>query len=225
MSQTTEVVAPRRAPASRLSPLVRDAGVTLAVAGIVFLIAYDNGGFGESARDTFGIVLFWALVLAVGIGLWPLAGVTPAAVVTGLLLAAFAVLNLASIAWAVSAEGAYESFARVVVYLGIFVVALVAATRRSLRTWTNGLALGIAAISVLALVSRLFPDLVGNGDIIRLLPSAANRLSYPIGYWNGLGIFAALGIPLLLGITIPSTQRSRRTRGIVPPSSSPGSAC
>ncbi len=212
MSQTTEVVAPRRAPASRLSPLVRDAGVTLAVAGIVFLIAYDNGGFGESARDTFGIVLFWALVLAVGIGLWPLAGVTPAAVVTGLLLASFAVLNLASIAWAVSAEGAYESFARVVVYLGIFVVALVAATRRSLRTWTNGLALGIAAISVLALVSRLFPDLVGNGDIIRLLPSAANRLSYPIGYWNGLGIFAALGIPLLLGIA--AGERTPLVRGL-----------
>src|SRR5438477_597694 len=60
------------------------------------------------------------------------------------------------------------------------------------------MALRGAAVAALALASRLFPDLVGQTVVGRLLPDAAVRLSYPVDYWNGLGILVALGLPLLL---------------------------
>ncbi|MFN2579357.1 MAG: hypothetical protein ABR607_16930, partial [Pyrinomonadaceae bacterium] len=45
----------------------------------------------------------------------------------------------------------------------------------------------IAAIGVVALLSRLFPGLFPNRGLPTLLPSASTRLSFPLDYWNGLG--------------------------------------
>ena len=55
----------------------------------------------------------------------------------------------------------------------------------------------IVAVCALALVSRLLPDVV-NLRSFPHLPGWEVRLSYPLGYWNGLGIFLALVSPLLL---------------------------
>ncbi len=61
------------------------------------------------------------------------------------------------------------------------------------------LALGILAaitlISTYGLATRLFPVRFGAYEA-----TAVYRLSEPIGYWNGLGIFTVLGILLALGI-------------------------
>jgi O-antigen ligase len=78
------------------------------------------------------------------------------------------------------------------------VVAVLASSRGNLTRWCDGLALATAGIGVLALASRLFPDTLPRGDIPDFLPSALTRLSWPLEYWNGLAIFVALGLPLLL---------------------------
>ncbi len=39
-------------------------------------------------------------------------------------------------------------------------------------------------IGLIALASRCFPDLLPDGELPRFLPSARNRLSYPVNYWN-----------------------------------------
>ena len=51
-----------------------------------------------------------------------------------------------------------------------------------------------------ALVSRLLPHLLSAGNEIAL-----NRLSYPITYWNGLGILLGLGV--ILGLHLASSER------------------
>ena len=51
---------------------------------------------------------------------------------------------------------------------------------------------------MVALASRLFPGSFPNRGLPRFLPSAGTRLSFPLDYWNGLGIFVALAFPLLL---------------------------
>jgi O-antigen ligase len=54
---------------------------------------------------------------------------------------------------------------------------------------------GIAIVCGYALLTRLFPERLGVYD-----PIAGYRLAEPLGYWNALGIFAAVGSLLALGL-------------------------
>ncbi len=172
--------------------------VTALTAGGAFWLAYDGGTYDLAGRTTAAIVVLWVLVVGVAAGFLPRVRASKAAVATGALLAAFAGLTLASAGWAASAEEAYGEFVRVLLYLAVFVLAAIAASRATAAAWSDGLGLGVAAIGVLALASRLFPGLVSAGDLTTLLPETHVRLSYPLDYWNGLAIFAALAFPLLL---------------------------
>jgi O-antigen ligase len=218
VSEVTQVVAPQGAPASRLLLLARDHGTALLVALVVFVVAYDNGGAAESARDTLAILIWWAVVLAVGLGIWPLVRTPLGAFVTGALLATFGLFTLLSTAWAANAGGAYAEFTRVALYLGVFVLVVVATTRGNGESWANGLALGIAAIAVVAIISRLFPSTFpdSNREIARFLPEGSARLNFPLGYWNGLAVFVALGIPLLLRIAVGARAAVARGLALVP---------
>ena len=63
------------------------------------------------------------------------------------------------------------------------------------------------AIAGVALVSRCFPSTFGLQSGSTLVPALKNRLSFPLGYWNGLGIEIALAYPILLAV-----MTSRRSR-------------
>ena len=81
--------------------------------------------------------------------------------------------------------------------------ALVLVVRGTAVAHTLGGALaGIVLISSYGLATRLFSDRLGVFD-----PVAEYRLSEPVGYWNGLGIFAAIGVLLALGFA----ARARNT--------------
>ena len=70
------------------------------------------------------------------------------------------------------------------------------------------------AIALLALASRLLPSLgLGQGGS-SVLPALATRLSYPLGYWNGLAIFAALAVPLLLRTALTGRTEVVRTGAV-----------
>ncbi len=70
---------------------------------------------------------------------------------------------------------------------------MIASPRASARAWLGGLALGLVIVAGLALVSRFEPSFGGDQELGTFLPAAAGRLSYPIGYWNGLA--AAMASP------------------------------
>jgi hypothetical protein len=173
-------------------------GTSAVVAVAVFYVAYEDGSYSVASRGTIAIVVWWTILVAVVARFWPLEPVPKGAVVTGSLLAAFALWDLASTAWAASAEKAYAEFGRTALYLGVYVLAVVAVGRRRRADVVDGLTAAIAAIGVVALLSRLFPGLFPSRGVSTLLPSAATRLSFPLDYWNGLGIFVALAFPLLL---------------------------
>src|ERR671925_11299 len=126
--------------------------------------------------------------------------------------------TLLSTGWASDAAGAYTEFTRAALYLGVFALAVLAANRANAGSWTDGLALGIVAIAVIALVSRLFPDTFpgSTSEIARFLPAATTRLHFPLGYWNGLAIFVALGIPLLLRLAVAGKNAIVRGLALVP---------
>jgi hypothetical protein len=82
--------------------------------------------------------------------------------------------------------------------------------RRDIGLWCDGIGIGITAVAVLAFASRAFPDTIGSTAGLSFLPTLRDRLSYPVGYWNGLGILCALGVPLLLATATGAGPRAAR---------------
>jgi hypothetical protein len=186
--------------------------LTSAVAASFFAIAYDNGSYGLSSRGTLAIALWWAISMGVAFGIIELGQMTrPAKVIAGL-LAALCLWTLLSIIWAPSAENAFNEFNRVSLFLAVFLLVSLAAHHGKVDRWVDGLTLAIVAIALVALTSRLFPGLFPNRGIFTFLPTAAIRLNFPLGYWNGLATLTALGIPLALRVAIGC--RSSILRGI-----------
>src|SRR5207248_10482609 len=133
-------------------------------------------------------------------GLLPLSRVPRAAIVAAGFLGALALLSGLSVIWSAGAETAFDEAGRVLTYLGGFLVVALVATRSGLARWTDGIGLGIVAVVVLALIARLFPHLIPGSDSS---PFANDpRATWPLDYWNGLAIFAALAVPPLVRVAV-----------------------
>ena len=189
------------------------AWLALAVGAVVFAVAYADGGYSLASRSTLALAVWWTILLGVALGVWPLGRLTRAAADPGRAARRLRGWDLASTAWAASAEDAFAEFDRTALYLGVYVLVVLAADPRRLGAWLDGLALAIAAIALVALVSRLFPGSFPGRGLPAFLPNATTRLSFPLDYWNGLGIFVALAFPLLLRSAL-EPERVRRALAV-----------
>jgi tetratricopeptide (TPR) repeat protein len=165
---------------------------------LVFALACDNGGYSVESRGSWAIGTWWVLALGVVLGWWPSRERSRAGTAVVVMLAAFALLTLASALWSTNDADAFSEFNRVGFYFGGFVLVLQAAHRAPLHRVADGIALGLTAVVALALFSRITPEVVSEPGLAEALPVGTTRLSYPIGYWNGLAILTALSLPLLL---------------------------
>lgn len=191
----------RRISALRRLSHKRQVGSPLAtglIAVAVFALAYVGGGYGAATRTAAGVLVWAAVAVGLLLGRGSSHGIPRAAAVVGGLLLAFAVLTLASTTWGASAEAAFAEFTRVLLYVGIFAAAVLAARRAHLDRWLDGIALAVVAVAAVSLASRFFPSLFEDRELPTFLPTAQARLSFPVDYWNGLAVLAALVLPLLL---------------------------
>jgi hypothetical protein len=190
------------------SLLLRNAAAGIAVAAAVFALSYANGGFTPTTRSYAGIAAWWLLGAGAALGVGgALAGIGRLALAAVGLFAAFAIWILISINWASDAEGAFTQFDQVALYVAVLAIAVVVARLVPASVLVGGVALALAAVAGVALVSRCFPSTFGLQPGSTLIPALKNRLSFPLGYWNGLGIEVALAYPLLLSIV--ASRRSR----------------
>jgi O-Antigen ligase len=155
-----------------------------------------GGGYDPIVRGEVGIAIWWVLLLGAAIGALPSTALRRNGWIGLGLLAALALWTGIGIAWSSDAEASVTEYARVSMYLGVFVLMLSIRAPGGMRRAVNGLATGIAVIGVLALLSRLHPAWFPTDETSGIL--ATNRLSYPLEYWNGLAILMAMGVPLLL---------------------------
>jgi hypothetical protein len=202
-----------------LRPFARTARLfaPLALAGGLFWVGYDQGTYGLTSRGSVAVVVLWAFALAVSVSLWPAARVPGAAVIAGGFLAAFAAWTGLSAFWAASPENAFNEFDRVLLYLAVLALAVAAAPRASSARWLAGLALGLTAIGLLALISRLFPNVfAAPRELAQIFPSAERRLSYPVDYWNGLATLVAFALPLLLYFAVHARRLLVRGLALMP---------
>ena len=171
-----------------------------------------KGGFPPAAIGITGLVVWAAVVLGLATGIFPRAEPPTAAIVAGLCLAAYAGLIALSMAWASDDGSAFEDAIRALAYLGVFVLVVVASPRESAGAWLKGLAIGLTAVGVIALLARFEPGPFGDpdADLAQTIPSIVGRLTYPVGYWNGLAAMMAGAITLLVWLTTASRTRSGR---------------
>ena len=160
----------------------------------VVLIVQDQGGyfptsFGWSALGLLAVVLIWA----VAGGLSDAGRGDALFLATLLALAAWAGL---SIVWSIDPAQSVLEFERWLVLVGGCGAFLVLARRVALPWLGLALLMAITAISVYSLWTRLVPSAASFAPND---PITGYRLSVPVGYWNALGAFAAIGTLLAFG--------------------------
>jgi O-antigen ligase len=164
---------------------------------VVVFFGFNSGGFFPAASAAVALGLAVFLVLRLTLAEEPLAGVSPALVVATGALAALAVWTLASSGWSHAPGRALLEFSRELAYL-LAVAAFGCAAFRAERfaLTVRVLALGIVVVCGAGLITRVLPDL---WTIQQRL--ATDRLSYPLTYWNALGLLAGLGTVLAFHLT------------------------
>ncbi len=208
-------------PAERRRPLLgrlprRGIAITLGIGGALFLFAYNRGGYPIADRNLAAVIVWWVLLVGSLTGVWTLRRVPRAALAGAALLAALTALTGISAVWAGSSERALNDFCGTLFYLGVYVLVVLAVARRDLGRWLDAVAVAAAATVVLGLISRYFPSLFAAEAELRSIPEAAGRLSFPVGYWNGLAVLAALGVPLLLRAALAARGPALRGLALAP---------
>jgi hypothetical protein len=171
---------------------------------LVVYLGLQGGGYDAIVRSEVGVALGWIILVGALGGILPTAGLRRLGWLGVGLLGGFAAWTGLGIIWSPSSEAGATEFARVATYFGVFVLVLSARSPGDMRRLVNGLASGIAVLGVLALLSRLHPSWFPADHTADALGFQKNRLSYPLGYWNGMGALVAMGLPLLLFAAIRS---------------------
>jgi O-antigen ligase len=179
-----------------------DVALMLVPGALVIYLSFDAGGFFPRAPAFVAILLALLLTVRALLAEHPFEGVGIAVAVAVGALALFALWTLVSGGWSDAPGRALIEFVRALAYLLTMVLfASLCRTDERLRWLLRGLAVAFVGVSAVALFSRLFPD------VLSVTASVAdNRLSYPLTYWNALGLVAALGTLLSLHLTTSAAE-------------------
>jgi hypothetical protein len=154
--------------------------------------SFESGGYFAGAAALVAAELLVLLALWVALARRPFEGVGPGLLVAAAALACFAAWALASSAWSDAPARAIPEYTRALGYLAALVFfGLLPFSARRVRLMAYGLAAAIVVVCATAFLSRTVPDAVsGLGEL------QSGRLSYPLDYWNSLGLLAGIGILL-----------------------------
>ncbi len=188
--------------------------IIASVAAIAVALALADGGFEPTAYAAAGLIVWVAALIGLAVGVLPRGEPPGAAIGTGLALAGLAAIMALSLAWASDDGDGFEDVVRTLAYLGAFVCVVLASRRGEARPWLAGLTIGLVLIGAIALLGRFEPGPFGDpdADLARSLPAALGRLTYPIGYWNGLA--AAMAGAIVLLCWFASAGRTRLVRSL-----------
>jgi O-antigen ligase len=190
------------APLARTGELATTA-LMLVPGVLVVFMGFNAGGYFPASTAVGAIVLAQLLLVRIVTATRPLEGLAPSTLIAIGALALYAAMTLLSALWSHSLGRALVEFDRAWLYL--LILALFGAVRPStqdLRWFLRSLLAGVSIVCLAGLASRVAPD------VWHTAPNVANeRLSYPVTYWNTLGLLAALGIVLAFHLTCTLTER------------------
>jgi hypothetical protein len=179
-------------------------GLTSGVSGALTLwLSFRAGGFFPGTVGIGALLMTLILVLRITMSNRPFVGWSPLLAISASALAAFAAWTLLSATWSHAPARALLEFDRALFYLLVLVVCGSVARRpgalgATLR-WT---ALAIVLVCAAGAATRLLPG------TFHAPPSVApQRLSWPLTYWNALGILCGTGLTLLAHLTVSRDER------------------
>lgn len=176
------------------------AGLVLAV--LTVYLAFNAGGFFPGATAYATVFVAVLVVLGIMVLHEPLTNSPPALLGAIGAVAAFAGLTLLSGSWSHSWSRAILEFDRVLLYALVLVLFGLLPQRKDGLEWgLRGFAAAAFTVCLIAWITRVEPNLWPIGTDVR-----PQRLSYPLTYWNSLGLLAALGSVALLHLTCGERQ-------------------
>ena len=155
-------------------------------------LAGAQGGFFPTAWGWASVPLLWVTAVAL-VTRRQIRLSSAERVFIGVLAALGAWILLSSL-WSVAPADSILESQRGLVYVAGVTAALVVARGRCVSELLGGLLAAVSVIAAFSLATRLLPDRVGVFD-----RTAVYRLAQPIGYWNGLAVFAGMGALIALG--------------------------
>jgi tetratricopeptide (TPR) repeat protein len=115
------------------------------------------------------------------------------------------VLTAASIAWSMDPNSSWLETNRVLSYLAAFGGAI-ALARLAPARWSavlSGVGIACVVICTYALATKVFPRWLAEDEL-------AARLRAPFGYWNAVGLMAAMGVPPMLWLAARRSGHAAR---------------
>jgi tetratricopeptide (TPR) repeat protein len=166
--------------------------LTVGLAAIICAVAFAADGglnLGRTTPAEMALILGGGVAVAGALLLTPrrerLWGIWPLAFLLGL-----ALLTALSITWAASPSEAWVETNRTLAYAAVFAAAIALAHSGPGR-WSailGAITLSAVAISAYAVLTKVFPGALNPDEIYA-------RLREPFGYWNSVGLAAAIGVP------------------------------
>jgi O-antigen ligase len=178
-------------------------GALLLLPGVLTVyLSFNAGGFFPNTQAFVAILLAAVLTAHICLATSPFAGFSrPLAIAVGG-LALYAGWTLLSGLWSNAPGRALLEFDRALIYLlALFLFGTLPRSPARMRAMLWSLALAIVVVSVAGLTTRVLPDVWPISATI-----ADNRLSYPLTYWNSLGVLCAIGIVLCFHFTSSRTE-------------------
>jgi tetratricopeptide (TPR) repeat protein len=197
---SSELVLGRARTAVAHGVSLRPAAVGIVTGGTVAVVAAAHGGYYPDEWGWAALGFLWIALLALAAQPKPALDLRFAGTIGA--LAGFGVWIAVTATWSSNAAQAIVDAERCLGYVAALIAVAVVAPRAA--QLLGGAVAGAGLVCLYALATRLVPDRLGTFD-----PIASYRLSEPVGYWNALGIFAALGALLALGFV----ARARSTVG------------
>ncbi len=182
----------------------------LAAVVLLVALAFQGGGYFPSAFARSGAM---ALIVLAGLLLLkpPHYRLSRQALFAAGGLAALAAWTGISARWSPVPDTAVADMQRVILYLAIFALGLLAAgSGRLVRSVGSMILIGIGIVIASALISRVDP---GVFEIVEGELDLTYRLNFPLGYANALGALAAMGGVLGLGLAA-DVARAAPMRGL-----------
>jgi hypothetical protein len=194
----------RFAGSARATALAAGFAAAAVPALALLFLSFRAGGFFAGTTGLADVLGLVALVLLLQVARRPFAGVGPGALVAIGALTLLAVWALVSASWSDATARAVAEFDRYLLYALVVVLgAAVPWARGRFEASAGGIAAAIIIVGAAGVLTRLFPR------ALHVAPNVAtDRLSFPLTYWNGLGILLASGLILCAGLTC--SERAHR---------------
>lgn len=186
------------------------AGALALLPGVLILFfGFNGGGYFPGTVGFVGLVVASMIVVRVLVADDPFAGFSRPLAVVAAVMAAFAGWVLASGLWSHAEARTLAEFDRALLYLLVLVLMGLLPRRRDRVKWiVRGCAIAAFLVCGAGMISRVLPHVWPTSPGV-----SNNRLSFPLTYWNALGIVAAIGSLLAIGLTT-SDRENRWTRAL-----------